>query len=343
MIMLDLNSILDSRLRWTGVDDIKAKVGFYPSSASVEYIDEIGRVKVIGGCLRQQYYAWCNVPATNPPDTAALLKMHFGNVLHDTIAELLSRSPQFLGAEKRMYRPYKDGRPAVSGRVDLFMLDSSTDLPTVGEIKTGGGYFFERYVTKGIKAEAPRPREGDVCQILTYIDFYGQYGVEKGFLLYADRTSAFTKEYWVRMDDDGSAFIQSDQLAEYWRHINMPAIDARWARLQVHLEAGELPKRDYALQYTNDAIVQMYEEGELNRTDTAKVKKLIDSGHDESLPLIVKGDWQCGYCKFKDLCYGRQWDDSTKVEEIARPFNFSPDVHRNMAEDATQQDVVDIL
>ena len=344
---MDLISILDDRLRWAGVEDIAPKIGFYPSSASVEYVDDLGRTKVAGSCLRQQYYNWCGVPATNPPRTNALLKMHFGNVMHDAIAELLSRSPIFLGAEKRMYRPYKDGRPSVSGRVDLFLLDEATNLPMVGEIKTGGGYFFDRYTISGIKSEAPRPKEGDVCQILTYIDFYGQFGVEKGFLLYVDRASGEMKQYWVRMDSDGSAYIQSDELAEYWRHISISAIDARWARLQVHLEAGELPKRDFYLQYTNDMIVQMYEEEELNRTDTAKVKKQLAEDYDESQPLLVKGDWQCSLCDFKDLCYGKEWDKSFTVKEVARPFKFSPELNRRTAGEKIannqQQSIVDIL
>ena len=345
--MLDLNSILEGRLRWTGVEDISANVGFYPSSASVEYKDDLGRTKIAGYCLRQQYYNWCGVPATNPPDLAALLKMHLGNVIHDAISELLSRSPAFLGAEKRMYRPYNEGRPSVSGRVDLFLFDEIAALPVIGEVKTGGGYFFERYTTKGTKSEPPRPRDGDVCQILTYIDFYGQFGVEQGILFYVDRASGYTKQYVVRMDSDGSAFIQSDEIAEYWRHINIGAIDARWARLQAHLEAAELPKRDFHLQYPNEMIVQMYEEGELNRTDTPKVKKQIAAGYDEEQPLLVKGDWQCGFCKFKDLCYGREWDDSFKVEEVARPFKLSPELSRRVAKgnalaDA-QQEVVDIL
>ena len=345
--MLDLTSIIADRLRWTGVEDIRAYTGFYPSSASVEWIDDLGRRKVVGTCLRQQYYTICGIDETNPADIAGLLKMHFGNVYHDGIADLLRWSPLFLAAEKRMWRPYEEGRPSVSGRVDLFMLDEETGTPIVGEIKTGGGYFFERNQIKGLKSVPAQPREGDVCQILTYLDFYGKYVVEKGFLYYIDRASCNTSQYLIRMDDDGSAWIQGTNIAEYWRHINIPAIDSRWAHTQACLEAGQLPRRDYCLQFSNDELLVMYEEDELSKTDKGKVKKLIEKGYDEDQPIIEKGDWNCRLCRFRDLCYGKEWDDNFKVGEITSPLKLSPEQARravtNDAINESQESVVDIL
>ncbi len=345
--MLDLTSILEGRLKWAGVDDIRANVGFYPSSASVEWKTDSGRRMVAGTCLRQQYYTISGIPETNPPNLDSLLKMHFGNVYHDEIAELLKRSPLFLDAEKRMYREYADGRPPVSGRVDLFMLDEETGLPIVGEIKTGGGYFFERNQIKGLKNTPAVPREGDVCQTLMYLDFYGQFGVEKAFLYYIDRASCTTKQYLIRMDDDGSAWIQSDVIGEYWRHINIPAIDSRWAHVQACLEAGQLPRRDYYLQYPNDLILDMYEEDELSKTDKTKVKKLLENGYDEDQPLFEKGDWQCRLCRFKDSCYGVEWDESWEVGKISTPFKLSPEqckvAEASAVVNESTEAVVDIL
>ena len=67
-----------------------------------------------------------------------------------------------------------------------------------------------------------------------------------------------------------------------------------------------IPERDYELIYSQERIKELYEAGELNKTDTAqyeKRQKQIEEGKTRLVKEVVKGDWQCRLCEYNKVCY----------------------------------------
>jgi hypothetical protein len=74
------------------------------------------------------------------------------------------------------------------------------------------------------------------------------------------------------------------------------------------LEDNLIPPRDYELKYSEERIEQMYQDGLLGKVDTAqheKRKKQIEEGKSRVVKAVEKGDWQCRFCDYKNVCYDR--------------------------------------
>lgn len=324
---MDIISYIHNQITTPGMVDIRGFTGFYPSSVSIEYTLEDGRTKRVGSCLRQQFYYIAGVPETNASRVEDRVKAAYGNWIHDGLADLLKTSGIYIASEKRLYRPYDEETelPPVSGRCDIVVQDPTNGLPVIVEIKSGNDsswYFKKEVLVGGSKeGEEARPKEDHVAQLLLYLDFYGQFGVEKGILLYAGRATGLFKQYIVRMTEDGSAFVQSDEISEVWHHVNIHSVNKRWNTLLLHIQQNSLPPRDYEYQYSNETIVDMYENGELNKTDTATVKRKLKKG-DLDGELLKKGDWQCSWCNFRDLCYGKEWSSDFDKPKVHNPIKL---------------------
>ena len=108
--------------------------------------------------------------------------------------------------------------------------------------------------------------------------------------------------------------------------------------LQSHVTGGPLlawPPRDYALQYSNTKILQMYSNGELTKTDTTAVKAKIKSMDkpvgkisDEDPIILNKGDWRCRFCDMAELCYSNTPGVDPKpvvAKPVVVPADLEPD------------------
>ncbi len=323
---MDVVGYIHSQIENPGMVDIRGFSGFYPSSVSIEY-ERNGETRRVGTCLRQQYYYIAGVPKSNSGRIIDKLKAAFGNAIHDEIAEILKTSGIYIAAEKRIYRGLgeEDGLPPISGRCDIVLQDPVSGLPVVVEVKSSNDsswYFLKNVLRGGSKAgEEARPKEDHVAQLLLYIDYYGKYGVEKGILLYVGRATGEMKQFIIRMTEEGSAFVQSDDISEVWEHVNIHSINKRWNQLLLHISQRSLPPRDYDFQYSNQRIVNMYDNGELNKTDTATVKRKLKAGKLDC-ELLKKGDWQCSWCDFRDICLGIEWDEEFNTPRVANPIKL---------------------
>ena len=87
-------------------------------------------------------------------------------------------------------------------------------------------------------------------------------------------------------------------------------------RTPVFSSKDSIPERDYELVYSQDRIRELYEAGELNKTDTAqyeKRQKQIEEGKTRLVKEVVKGDWQCRLCEYSKVCY----EESNNPRELA--------------------------
>jgi len=315
--------MIHDALLYPGVSDSHTHVGFYPSSASVEYQAGDGTNLVLGKCLRSQYYSHCGVPRL-PLEPDVAVKLEMGNWTHEMIVELVKRSGFWMGDERRIFI---SGPPPVSGRADLFVKDPRDGSPVGCEIKSVGGYYGVKTTITGADA---RPKDDHILQCMPYLEFYGQWGLNRWILLYIDRDSGAMAEYVIMLEDDGSANVQGENFADIYRHINLKAIKHRWNKLLNCIAEGRLPEQDYALQWSNKEILRRLKAGDLNKTDTASVEKKLKAGKTDGL-LLKKGDWQCAYCDFKDKCYGTSPDvSSDEVNPMTKPVNMSPEQLANI-------------
>lgn len=293
----------------------RAFMGFYPSSASCEW-EEDGIKIATGGCLRQQAYLAAQIPETNPisPDNA--IKAYFGNWMHMGLVEATKRAGIWRGDEVRFFRPATDELPPLSGRGDQFVPHPDTGRPVGAEYKTIDGY----YAIKACLGDDGRPKEDHVLQSLVCLDYYSQWGVDLWILYYVARGDGSRRGYTVEIGEDTQAIVTGPNFRESWDRINMRSVNERWKRLQTHLKKKELPPRDYAMQWSNDRILLEYRKGRLNKTDTTAVKKRIEKNETEGT-LLEKGDWNCRFCSFANLCWTAEWHDGLKAAGVQSPFD----------------------
>jgi len=299
--MIDLISLISDVVLNPKIVDQYIPHAFYPSDASVEW-EEDGIRKVAGSCLRQQYYRLLEVEEEPKPDNPQLsreLKCRAGNVMHDDITNLIKISGVYLGHETKMAR--RNPVP-VSGRVDLWVLDKSTGRPVGVEVKTVGGYYPSKMYISGPNAI---PKLEHALQSMVYLHHYSEWGVKEWIIFYIERADCSVKQHVLSIDENGSLVVRNDQIAEVWKHITADNIYARWIKLTKHLEEAELPPRDYVRQYSNEQLILMADKGELNKTDTERVKKKAQVLPGNPEPYIAKGDWPCAWCDYSTRCYSK--------------------------------------
>lgn len=315
-----IRKLIHDALMFPGVTDSHTHVGFYPSSCSVKYQDAEGNPLVVGTCLRQQFYSHCGVPRTEVMSPDVAVKLQLGNWTHEMIVEMIKRSGNWLGDEKRMFIA---GPPPVSGRADLFVKDPRDGSPVGCEIKSISGYYG---VKRQIKDRDARPKPEAILQCMPYLEFYGGFGLSRWIILYVDRESGAMAEYVVMLEEDGSANVQGENFAEIYRHINLKAVKSRWLQLSIHIGDGTLPERDYTDQWTNKEILRRKKAGELTKTDLGMVDRKLKTGKTDG-PLIKKGDWQCMYCDWKGRCPNDQAGPfQGDVTPITKPMAMDPAV-----------------
>ena len=98
--------------------------------------------------------------------------------------------------------------------------------------------------------------------------------------------------------------------------IHIEGILEQYAYIQQCLETGEIPERDYTLLFSDSKIDTLYQRDELNKSETLryeKRQKQIAEGKTKINKQIEKGDWQCNFCNYKNICYDKQ----SKPKEIS--------------------------
>lgn len=153
---------------------------------------------------------------------------------------------------------------------------------------------------KGFKGS---PLDKNEMQLALYVWFWkykvADPKVAYGKLVYISRGSGQRCEFTYDVEPDGQDWIiyRDGQKLSY----TINDIVDRYVLEQEYIDNNELPPRDYDLQYSNDYIKLLAEQDLLSKTDQEKYDKAIAKG---KVPKIQKGDYHCGWCRFKDNCFG---------------------------------------
>ena len=265
--------------------------GFYPSNASCFIKNEFGEDQCVGKCLRASYWKQKSVAQTNPMNARSIRIATCGKLIEQFEIDNYKEMGIWRGNNCKFYDPDHN----ISGEMDAFIWDAKMNTIIGVEIKTGYGYEFNKRVMGNTRWEG-KPKADHLLQTMIYKHFMKDIPLFK--MVYIDRGNAARIEHNVELDKNGCARVNGKMFDKL---ITIPRIFMRFKELADHLEDNTIPKRNYALQYTDTKIGLMYDAKKLNKEQTRQYEKT---------KKVALGDWQCSYCEYKDYCwYGEGKND----------------------------------
>ena len=314
----------------------KTSTGFYPSAASVEYIDPDTGVSVVSGeCLRKTFYYKMGYPSAGVTDARRSRIMEMGNLISNMIVDDAKRAGVYIADEL----PFTDTDNNISGRVDLIVKDpfscpNTLDRPSpehliLIEIKSMGGYYNVKGPMVSTKDTPLRPKMDHLLQIMVYANYYRKYGVQKYILLYVNRENMDIVTHNISINDNGNPVISNDEGVTTLPYITLDNIISRYKKLSFYISKNELPPRDYSIQWSNTRIIRELNASNLNKTETEIVKKKVQALGaitNDIAPVLQKGDWQCQYCEFSQTCWSNDPKSKEKPVQVTQEEQQEPDL-----------------
>lgn len=319
-------SILDSDYRHD------KDVAFYPSEARLVCKDEYSDTIVLGGCQRKSWFRNKLQRVERDKEHQTELFDAIDSIEHSASDlwkfKLSSGVESDIHAEARRANIYYDNSHKfewdvstkdlsdhylVRGEIDLIVLEKPESDVKVGiEVKSITGYYGQRKVfgkrsSKGHWISKPEPKEDNLLQAVLYAYLFCIVKKELSYfkLVYISRENGERNEFDIDLIPEDVNGVTRHRVyvdrAPYKYKIYAEDLTDSYEELHEAIVKDLLPTRDFQLQYSDSHIQKLYNRGELSKTDTAAF---------ESKKTITKGDWQCSYCKFKDMCY----DGSQPIE-----------------------------
>lgn len=294
-----------------------------PSSASTIVKDSKGNSRVVGACLRQQYYRIKDfVPDEGDKNIDWALSALMGEKMHDLLVDLIDVFGFEMGLQKltREHSIY-DTVIKLSGRCDLIVWDHNNKEPVGIEIKSIGEYKAKKAVEQ--------PIDEHVLQSVVYLDFYnrnipeGQKKITKWYIWYVSRTenwtikskshnSDFTMlwDYCIELDNGVPIITLTDGSKQRWTDYSIENIYKRYNDLHTYLGTNSLPPRDYEILYSEEKITGMYQNGLISKKgDSEVIDKWLKKGAPPGKLKITMGDSECSFCEYQKLC----WEGTTST------------------------------
>jgi len=320
-------------------------VSMYPSEASAVVTDADGDQLVIGGCKRKSWFRNKSqrVLRDKPYQTELFEEIKASEFTANDLWKFKLSS----GVERDLHHEAKragvyydeshkfewiipsehDEEILVRGEVDLVIYQEPDSTDKVGiEVKSITGYYGQRLVfgkksTKGHWIQKPEPKADNLLQAVLYTLVFctllRQFTAFK--LVYISRENGERNEFDITLVPE----IQDDESFKHRVYIDgkkykytlyAEDIMDSYKLVQDHVIADTLPPRDYALQYSTEHLQMLADKDLLTKKQKEKF---------EASGSLEKGDWQCSYCQFRDLCYDEEknpieysFDEETSTEEF---------------------------
>lgn len=301
----------------------------WPSSATAE-IDG----KVLGKCRRQNFlrYAKDNYAFSDkyenlseiyelvsnntiPPSVYSQWIWRAGELYEQYCIDLAKESGVYVAEQVNIYIPDFN----VSGKIDFITINPETSKYHIVEVKSIYGFNANSVLgtdSQRRDGNLGTPRESHLMQIGLYQSWYGNTNEEfgPGLLVYGARDTGKYGEFLITVElneEDGKHYIHYQPNTPFYgpkvnTNISIENILMNYKLVQDALATCEVPPRDYELLFSQERIEEMYQAGELTKTDTAqheKRKKQLAEGKKRVVKPVEKGDWQCRLCEYKNICY----------------------------------------
>lgn len=314
--MNTLSKRLHEVLEYPALSTSARNTSFYPSSVSVETTDALGK-KIIGSCLRQQYYSFTQETESNRGEVDYSFSAMMGDKVSELLVQLIDQHGfkmglQRLAVEHRLFDP----RINLSGRCDIIAWDYKNNEPVGIEVKSVGEYKASKTMEM--------PAMEHLMQAVLYLDYYRTYLPQeqvvpkKWYIWYCSRTENYSIkakkhgspltmlwDFYITLDDEGVPTVHTDKISKTLPEFSVPKLHARYIKLAEYINNKILPDRDYELEYSPEKITSMYKLDMLTRkADKEAVEKWLKKGAPEGKLKLELGDFECKLCAYRSKCWG---------------------------------------
>lgn len=322
----------------------------WPSEATA-LVETDGKTKVVGKCRRatffrfllenykfyDKYKIWAPLVEeikinALPIDRYMLWIWRQGELYEDFLVEQAKITGVFLSGQTVVYIPKFN----VSGKKDIEIINPQTHKTSIVEAKSV--YGFGANVVLGTPSDRRKgllgePRDSNLMQIALYHWWHASEDetYEASRLVYGARDTGRYAEYLVETSTqkDGTINILYKNNAPNvgsWvlSDITINSILAQYENQQLWLDGGYIPEADFSISYSEEKLAELYAADELAKTDKEQYEKVMERRKENNekialgqktkvdLKQIEKGDWQCGYCSYRKVCF----DDKNQLRKI---------------------------
>ena len=301
----------------------------WPSSATANVDGTI-----LGKCRRQSYFRFARdsyyfdkkyehlEPLVNiinqhksPPNKYLRWIWIQGELYEEYCVNMAKESGVFIAGQTSVYIPGYN----ISGKLDLVVINPETTKMHIVEVKSV--YGFNANSVLGTEAQHKKnligtPRDSHLMQIGIYQWWYANNNENfgPGLLTYGARDTGRYAEYLITVekgeDDLDYIFYQGHTPITTAKVNSGIAIQSILENYKIVSSSANsktitIPPPDYELFYSEEKIDQLYEDGLLSKTDKTqyeKRQKQITEGKTRLVKAVQKGDWQCRFCDYKDMC-----------------------------------------
>jgi len=239
-------------------------------------------------CLRKLFYKWTETQESNPIPPSGRWKMDMGNAGESVLREWLSKTGLELLGKMKAELDVEDLNYPISGEADEIINDEKGLLGPIGErvgieVKTSYG--------NGVRAIKENGAKDDhVAQCILYMHMFH---TREWRLIYVSRDDGYRLEFVITRDDFGTVYVDGKEFPK-----SLGNYLDRFRELEVAVELGKLPDREYRAAIKNGEIKTKFQQDKVE----------------------YRTDWQCGYCQFRNLCWKEELEryaDSTNIEIFA--------------------------
>lgn len=309
----------------------------WPSEASAVILKD-GKEKVVGKCRRAiffrylldnmafypRYQIWEYLARdiklkAIPPDKYLLWIWKQGELYEEYLVEQAKISGIFISAQLPVYIQSHN----VSGKKDLEVVNPTTGKIKIVEAKSVYSYGANTVLgMPGKNRTGGVPRDSNLMQIALYHWWHASSDAsyEESVLTYGSRDTGRYGEYLVRTVEELETHIEYAWNTPFdgkWIRspITIENILEQYHQVQLWLDSGVIPNRDFDILYSEEQLAECYENEELNRTERTQYEKVMGRRAEiriaeetggkapRALKQIEKGHYMCSLCSYRNVCY----------------------------------------
>jgi len=242
-----------------------------------------------------------------------------GNLYEDYLLNTSKESGVYIADQTQVYIPEYN----VSGKIDIIVIDPETGKLVIVEAKSVYGFngnFVLGSPSDRKQGKLGTPKSSYLMQLGLYQYWYANRNEEFGeaMLVCGARDTGKYAEYKVKVEED-SEKEDSFNYVFYAPHfpntgpyvnsgIAIEKILSQYKYIENCLSSGTIPERDFDINFSDERIDVLYDRKQLNKSETLryeKRKKQIEEGKTKINKQIQKGNWQCNFCNYSNICYDR--------------------------------------
>lgn len=269
---------------------------WYPSEASVAWVDAHDISRVSGNCLRKSYLRYTGIYMGEEVDAYTQWIFALGKA----VEEILVKQWQCMGIWEANNIKFYNRDYNLSGEIDVILKEPDTKTPFIVEVKSFAGYYATKEIIGSKKGGEGHPKTSQLLQTLIYL-YECKHLFPYAKMIYYARDSGSRREFNISLEQellpDGQVLTRPvvDGIMDF--RFTLEDVYARYKQLATHVENKTIPPADYQKVWSPEKVEQ---------------RKLLDEISKNAYEAWQKGkenigDWQCQkYCPYSDLCWDRK-------------------------------------